>query len=103
MPTHPASPGGWDHPHHTRPGSQHTVAPLNLSTTLEGSLAGVRESVVALGATVDSLGRRNDIALTTEALRLNEEIMSLRANVHGLRMQVSGARISDFSLLVVSG
>ncbi|KAF7361770.1 TRAF-type zinc finger protein [Mycena venus] len=68
---------------------QHTqVAPLNLSTTLEGALAGMRESVVALGGAVDSLGRRSDIALTNETLRLNEEIMSLRANVHGLRMQV---------------
>ncbi|KAF7376267.1 TRAF-type zinc finger protein [Mycena sanguinolenta] len=68
---------------------QHTqVAPLNLSTTLEGALAEVRESVVALGGAVDSLGRRSDIALTNEALRLNEEIMSLRANIHGLRMQV---------------
>jgi hypothetical protein len=64
------------------------VAPLNLSTTLEGALDGVRESVVALGGAVDSLGRRSDIALTNETLRLNEEIMSLRANVHGLRMQV---------------
>ncbi|KAJ6587069.1 hypothetical protein DFH09DRAFT_1028156 [Mycena vulgaris] len=67
---------------------QTTVAPLNLSTTLEGALAGVRESMVALGGAVDSLGRRSDIALTNEALRLNEEVMSLRANVHGLRMQV---------------
>ncbi|KAJ6499154.1 hypothetical protein C8R45DRAFT_820994 [Mycena sanguinolenta] len=68
---------------------QHTqVAPLNLSTTLESALSGVRESVVALGGAVDSLGRRSDIALTNEAFRLNEEIMSLRANIHGLRMQV---------------
>ncbi|KAK7005644.1 TRAF-type zinc finger protein [Favolaschia claudopus] len=80
----PASPFG-----NTGTGSQHTqVAPLNLSTTLEGALDGVRESVVTLGSAVDSLGRRNDIALTNETLRLNEEIMSLRANVHGLRMQV---------------
>jgi hypothetical protein len=61
---------------------------LNLSTTLEGALAGVRASVVALAGAVDSLGRRSDIALTNETLRLNEEVMSLRANVHGLRMQV---------------
>ncbi|KAJ7076346.1 hypothetical protein B0H15DRAFT_893387 [Mycena belliarum] len=72
---------------HGRPAAQLAVAPLNLSTTLEGALAGMRESVVALGGAVDSLGRRNDIALTNEALRLNEEVMSLRANVHGLRMQ----------------
>lgn len=87
--TLPASPP-WEAPFSpsTRPAAQHTVAPLNLSTTLEGALAGVRESVVALGGAVDSLGRRNDIALTNETLRLNEEVMSLRANVHGLRMQV---------------
>lgn len=64
------------------------IAPLNLSTTLEGSLSGLRESLVTLAASVDSLGRRNDIALTNETLRLNEEVMSLRANIHGLRMQV---------------
>lgn len=64
------------------------IAPLDLSTTLEGSLAGLRESVVTLGSAVDSLGRRNDIALHNETLRLNEEIMSLRANVQGVRMQV---------------
>ncbi|KAJ7268843.1 hypothetical protein B0H12DRAFT_1096936 [Mycena haematopus] len=85
-------PAGWEPlaPFGGAPGTpQHTqVAPLNLSTTLEGALAEVRESVVALGGAVDALGRRNDIALTNEALRLNEEIMSLRANVHGLRMQV---------------
>ncbi|KAJ7497445.1 hypothetical protein FB451DRAFT_232628 [Mycena latifolia] len=86
-------PAGWEPPQfganaNARPAAQHAVAPLNLSTTLEGALAGVRESVVALGGAVDSLGRRSDIALTNEALRLNEEVMSLRANVHGLRMQV---------------
>ena len=72
-----------------RPATQNPVAPINLSTTLEGSLSGLRESVVTLAASVDSLGRRNDIALTNETLRLNEEVMSLRANVHGLRMQAS--------------
>ncbi|KAJ7188085.1 hypothetical protein C8R46DRAFT_1183731 [Mycena filopes] len=90
-------PAGWDpafavgaNNNITRASTQHTqtVAPLNLSTTLEGALVGVRESVVALSGTVDSLGRRNEIAVTNEALRLNEEVMSLRANVHGLRMQV---------------
>ncbi|KAJ7045669.1 hypothetical protein C8F04DRAFT_1065653 [Mycena alexandri] len=90
-------PSGWDpafgggaNNNNARASTQHTqtVAPLNLSTTLEGALVGVRESVVALSGAVDSLGRRNDIALTNEALRLNEEVMSLRANMHGLRMQV---------------
>ncbi|KAL0954541.1 hypothetical protein HGRIS_003506 [Hohenbuehelia grisea] len=64
------------------------VAPINLSTTLEGALEGLRESVVTLASSVDSSARRNDIALTNETLRMNEELMSLRANVHGLRMQV---------------
>ncbi|KAJ7783331.1 hypothetical protein B0H16DRAFT_1496399 [Mycena metata] len=83
-------PAGWDPANNARASTQltQTVAPLNLSTTLEGALVGVRESVVALSGAVDSLGRRNDIALTNEALRLNEEVMSLRANMHGLRMQV---------------
>ncbi|KAJ7680477.1 hypothetical protein DFH06DRAFT_419078 [Mycena polygramma] len=84
-------PAGWEPPFGVSPGASaasHTVAPLNLSTTLEGALAGVRASVVALAGSVDSLGRRSDIALTNETLRLNEEVMSLRANVHGLRMQV---------------
>ncbi|KAJ7178338.1 hypothetical protein C8R43DRAFT_973029 [Mycena crocata] len=89
--TLPASPASWEQAQFSasaRVTPQHTVAPLNLSTTLEGAFAGVRESVVALAGAVDSLGRRNDIALTNETLRLNEEVMSLRANMHGLRMQV---------------
>ncbi|KAK0488975.1 hypothetical protein IW261DRAFT_1442542 [Armillaria novae-zelandiae] len=72
----------------SRPVAQNNVAPLDLSTTLEGSLSGLRQSVVSLSASVDSFGRRNEIALTNEALRVNEEIRSLRANIHGLRMQV---------------
>jgi hypothetical protein len=64
------------------------VAPVNLSTTLEGSFASLRESVVTLSASVDSLARRNDIALRNETMRLNDELLTLRANIHGLRMQV---------------
>nr|GAT56275.1 TRAF-type zinc finger protein [Mycena chlorophos] len=64
------------------------IAPLNLSTSLEGTLVGMRESVVSLGSALDSFGRRADIALSNETMRLNEEIMSLRASMHGLRMQV---------------
>ncbi|KAG7098721.1 hypothetical protein E1B28_000634 [Marasmius oreades] len=64
------------------------VAPLNLSTTLEGSLEALRQSIVTISTSLDSLGRRNDIALTNETFRINEEIMSLKANMHGLRMQV---------------
>ncbi|KAF8973084.1 hypothetical protein BDZ97DRAFT_1691796 [Flammula alnicola] len=66
------------------------VAPLDLSTTLEGTLVGLRESMVGLAAGVDSAGRRNEIALTNETLRLGEEMMSVRAQMHGLRMQVHG-------------
>lgn len=68
--------------------SSASVAPLNLSTTLEGSLSGLRESIVSLGASVESMGRQHEVAITTESMRSNEEIRSLRAVVHGLRMQV---------------
>ncbi|KAJ3842914.1 hypothetical protein EV361DRAFT_470823 [Lentinula raphanica] len=71
-----------------RPSTQNVVAPLDLSTTLEGSLEGLRESIVSLSASLDSLGRRNEIALANETLRLNEEVLSLRAALQGLRMQV---------------
>ncbi|KIJ67626.1 hypothetical protein HYDPIDRAFT_108500 [Hydnomerulius pinastri MD-312] len=64
------------------------VAPLNLSTSLEGSLAGLRESVAAVSASVDSLARRNDIALTNESMRINEELGSLKYAVHGIRLQL---------------
>lgn len=64
------------------------VAPLNISTTLEGTLHGLRESTVTLSAAVDSLARRQDIALSTEAMRTAEELRSLRVVIHGLRMQV---------------
>jgi hypothetical protein len=65
---------------------------------LEGSLAGLRESIVTLTGSVDSLARQHDIALTNETMKLNEELLSLRANVHGLRMQVgdvSGVVVTD--------
>ena len=65
------------------------VAPVNLSTTLEGSLAGLRDSIVTLSASVDSLARRHDIELRNETLRANEEISRLNYTMHGLRMQVS--------------
>lgn len=72
----------------TRPNLHNVVAPLNLSTTLEGSMEALRQSIVTLSTSLDSLGRRNDIALSNETYRINEEIMSLKANMHGLRMQV---------------
>jgi len=64
------------------------VAPLNISTSLEGSLTSLRESLVTLSAALESQGRRHELALTTEGLRVNEEVGSLKAVVHGLRMQV---------------
>lgn len=64
------------------------VAPLNLSTTLEGSLVGLRDSVSAVAASVDSLARRNDVALSNENMRINEELGSLKYAVHGIRLQV---------------
>ncbi|KAI0694346.1 hypothetical protein BC835DRAFT_1014433 [Cytidiella melzeri] len=64
------------------------VAPLDLSTNLEGSLLGLRESIVTVNAALDSLARKQDVALTTESMRTAEEIRSLRAIIHGLRMQV---------------
>ncbi|KAF8160766.1 hypothetical protein B0H34DRAFT_351180 [Crassisporium funariophilum] len=66
------------------------VAPLDLGTSLEGTLSGLRESMVGLAAGVDSVGRRSEIGLTNETLRLGEEMMSVRAQMHGLRMQVHG-------------
>lgn len=64
------------------------VAPLNLSTSLEGSLSGLRDSIAAVSTSVDSLARRNEIALTNESMRLNEELGSLKYAIHGIRLQV---------------
>jgi len=76
----------------TVPHLSSVVAPLDLGRTVEGTVNGLRESVLALAAGVDSLGRRSEIALTNESFRFGEEIMSLRASINGLRMQVSGKR-----------
>ncbi|KAL4074228.1 hypothetical protein J3A83DRAFT_4508951 [Scleroderma citrinum] len=64
------------------------VAPLNLGTSLEGTLLGLRESIAAISASVESLARRNDIALTTESMRINEELGSLRYAIQGIRLQL---------------
>lgn len=64
------------------------VAPLNLGTSLEGTLSGLRESIAAISASVESFARRNDIALTTESMRINEELGSLRCAIQGIRLQV---------------
>ncbi|KAF9222708.1 hypothetical protein BS17DRAFT_755833 [Gyrodon lividus] len=77
---------------HAHPGQRSLpltpVAPLNLSASLEESLVGLRESIAAVSASVDSLARRNDIALTNENMRINEELGSLKYVVHGIRLQV---------------
>jgi hypothetical protein len=107
----PQSIGFWEPPpfHHiahsnARPVAQNLIAPLNLSTTLEGSLSGLRESMLTLATSVDSLARRTDISMTNESRRLNEEIMSLRASMQGLRMQVCIAVLdSDRCVTFVAG
>lgn len=72
------------------------VAPLNLGTSLEGTFVGLRDSVTAVAASVDSLARRNDIALTNENVRINEELGSLKYAVHGIRLQVCLCSIQHF-------
>ncbi|KIM69063.1 hypothetical protein SCLCIDRAFT_104409 [Scleroderma citrinum Foug A] len=64
------------------------VSPLNLGTSLEGTLSGLRESIAATSASVESFARRNDIALTTESMRINEELGSLRYAIQGVRLQL---------------
>ncbi len=65
-----------------------SIAPIDLSTSIEGSLSSLRNSIVTVSSGLDALARQQNIALTTENLRMNEEVGSLRAIVHGLRMQV---------------
>ena len=71
------------------------VAPIDLSTSLEGCLTSLRNSIVTLSTSLDSLERRQDISLATETLRMHEDVASLRAIVHGLRMQVGPRRTSQ--------
>ncbi|KAI0344778.1 hypothetical protein BDW22DRAFT_1091035 [Trametopsis cervina] len=87
VPFSPPQSAGYNIPTATSP-PQSPVAPLDISSTLEGSLEGLRGSVVAISAALDSLGRKHEVALTTESMRNTEEIRSLRAIIHGLRMQV---------------
>lgn len=75
---------------YSRTGMMGVVAPLDLGTTLEGTLVGLRESMMGLAVGIDSVGRRSEIGLTNETLRLGEEMMSVRAQMHGLRMQMHG-------------
>ena len=86
----------YQHPsiHHAnfpRPISQNhsSVTPIDVGTTLEGSLKSIRESIVTLSTSLDSVTRQQDLALTNETLKLNEEVTSLKVIMHGLRMQVS--------------
>jgi len=85
----PSHPVPCNRPQFTPSTNKHVVAPLNLSTTVEGSLVGLRESLITLSAALESQGRRLELALTTEGLRVSEEVGSLKAIVQGLRMQVS--------------
>ena len=71
-----------------RPPPQSQVAPINRDTTLEGCMSSLRNSIVNLAGSLDSLSRRQDMMLTTESLRMYEEVAAIRAIVHGLRMQV---------------
>ncbi|TFK44355.1 hypothetical protein BDQ12DRAFT_640921 [Crucibulum laeve] len=103
----PSNPGHRVHSsEHMQPNTQQvpgyrstTIAPLNLGTSLEGALGGLRESVVSLAMGMDSLGRRSEIALTNETMRLGEEVMSLRAGLHGLRMQVHAMMVERNALV----
>lgn len=71
----------------TRSEPQSPIPPVNLNTTLEGSLNSLRNSIVQLSTSLDTVSRRQDMNFTTEMLRMHEEVGSLRAIVHGLRMQ----------------
>jgi len=71
----------------TRSQPQSPIPPVNFNTTLEGSLNSLRNSIVQLSASLDTVSRRQDMNFTTEMLRMHEEVGSLRAIVHGLRMQ----------------
>ena len=73
----------------TSPPQVPAVAPLNISTSLHRTLISLRESIVTLNNAVESLTRRQDVALATEVMRTSEEIRSLRVVIHGLRIQVS--------------
>lgn len=69
--------------------SQALIAPINLTTDLEGSFEGLRESVVTLSVAVDALNRRHDVELRNESGRLNEEISRLNYALNGVRIQVA--------------
>jgi hypothetical protein len=76
------------------------IAPLDLGNTLEGTLDGLRESMVGLAGMIDGIKRRGEMALANETLRLGEETMSLRAQIHGVRMQVHGMMIERNAMAI---
>jgi len=76
------------------------IAPLDLGNTLEGTLYGLRESMVGLAGMIDGIRRRGEMALANETLRLGEETMSLRAQIHGVRMQVHGMMIERNAMAI---
>ncbi len=76
------------------------IAPLDLGNTLEGTLYGLRESMVGLAGLIDGVRRRGEMALANETLRLGEETMNLRAQIHGVRMQVHGMMIERNALAI---
>lgn len=89
----------------TRSQPQSPIPPVNFNTTLEGSLNSLRNSIVQLSASLDTVSRRQDMNFTTEMLRMHEEVGSLRAIVHGLRMQVCPSSMypSSGPLITFSG
>ena len=83
------------HPHPTSvsgarggPSTTTPIAPLNLSTSLAGTLAGLHSTLSTLAASHDALARLTELALATETARTAEELGALRAVVNGLRMHV---------------
>lgn len=87
---------------------------INISASLESTIHSLYNSIISLSTSLESLARRNDVALGNvsetlrlgnETLRLNEEVMGLRAGVQGLRMQVcllSLVSIRAHSLIIFS-
>jgi hypothetical protein len=64
------------------------IAPLDLSTTLENTLHGLRSSIVGVSSALSSMGRHVTIAQSADTARTAEELGALRSVINGLRMQV---------------
>lgn len=64
------------------------IAPLNLSTTLPGTLSSMHSSLETLASSHDTLRHLTELAISSEAARTSEELGALRAVVNGLRMHV---------------